>query len=54
MSVKELALRWALSDEVPHVALIGLSGPEQVNEIALLAGRGPLLPEFARKFDLVE
>lgn len=42
MSVKELAVRYALSGPVPQVALIGLATPGEVDEAAALAGRGPL------------
>lgn len=49
MSIKELALRFALSGAVPQVALVGMASPEQVDEAVELAGRGPLptlmLPE---------
>jgi aryl-alcohol dehydrogenase-like predicted oxidoreductase len=42
MSLKEVALRYALSGEVPQIALIGLASPEQVAEVAALADRGAL------------
>lgn len=37
--LKEAALRFALAGPVPHVALVGMAGPEQVDELADLAGR---------------
>ena len=46
MSVKELALRFALSGPAPHVALVGLAAASQVDDAAELAGRGPLPPEW--------
>jgi D-threo-aldose 1-dehydrogenase len=42
MSLKELALRFALSAAAPQVALVGLSEPGQVDEVAALAARGSL------------
>src|SRR5262245_42760903 len=44
-SLKELALRFALSHPAPQVALVGLAAPEQVDEVAALASRGPLPAE---------
>jgi aryl-alcohol dehydrogenase-like predicted oxidoreductase len=46
MTMKELAIRFALSSPVPQVALIGLSAPEQVDEVVELACRGPLPAEW--------
>jgi aryl-alcohol dehydrogenase-like predicted oxidoreductase len=45
MPMKELAIRYALSADVPQVALIGLAMPQQVDEAAELAARGPLPAE---------
>lgn len=45
-SRKELALRFALSTAVPQMALVGFSAAEQVDEVAELAGRGPLPAEM--------
>lgn len=42
MTLKETALRYALSAEVPQIALVGLASPEQVDEAVTLAGRGAL------------
>jgi aryl-alcohol dehydrogenase-like predicted oxidoreductase len=42
MSLKELAVRFALSGAVPEVALVGLATPQEVDEAAALAARGPL------------
>jgi L-galactose dehydrogenase/L-glyceraldehyde 3-phosphate reductase len=41
-SIKELAVRYALSAAVPQVALIGLATPDQVDEAVAFAQRGPL------------
>ncbi|MFO0844332.1 MAG: aldo/keto reductase [Gemmataceae bacterium] len=41
-SVKEIALRFALSGAATQVALVGLATPGQVEEVAELARRGPL------------
>jgi D-threo-aldose 1-dehydrogenase len=46
MSMKELALRFALDQPLPHIALIGLSDPDQVDEVAALATRGPFPREW--------
>jgi L-galactose dehydrogenase/L-glyceraldehyde 3-phosphate reductase len=46
MAVKELAVRFALSDPAVQVALVGLAAPEQVDEAVALAGRGPLPGEW--------
>jgi aryl-alcohol dehydrogenase-like predicted oxidoreductase len=45
IALKELALRFALSG-APHVALIGLGQPQQVDEAAMLAEHGPLPPSW--------
>jgi hypothetical protein len=49
MPLKEVALRFALGGAPPHVALVGLSTPGQVREVAELAGRGPLPPEWLER-----
>jgi aryl-alcohol dehydrogenase-like predicted oxidoreductase len=46
VSLKELAVRYALSAQVPQVALIGLAAQEQVDEAAQFADRGPLPAEM--------
>jgi aryl-alcohol dehydrogenase-like predicted oxidoreductase len=46
MTMKELALRFALDGPPPHVALIGLADPVQVDEIAALASHGALPHEW--------
>ena len=46
MSLKEVALRYALSGTGPHAALIGLATPGEVDEAADLARRGPLPAEW--------
>lgn len=46
MSLKELALRFALSGGPAQVALLGLATPDEVQEAADLAARGPLPPEW--------
>ena len=42
MTLKELALRYALSGTGAHVALVGLATPGEVDDAATLAGRGLL------------
>jgi len=44
--LKEIALRFALGGPPPHVALIGLASPDQVEDVAALANRGPLPGEL--------
>lgn len=53
MPLKELALRFALSGTSPQVALIGMSDPGQVHEIANLASRGPLAQEWLDRLTLL-
>jgi aryl-alcohol dehydrogenase-like predicted oxidoreductase len=48
-SVKELAVRFALSRPAPQVALVGLATPKQVDEVVELAGRGPLSDDWVRR-----
>lgn len=40
MTMKELALRYALSGTGPHVALVGLATPEEVDEAAAIVQAG--------------
>src|SRR5262249_45934006 len=49
MPLKEVAVRYALSGEIPQVALIGLATPEQVNEAIAFAERGPLPPALLER-----
>jgi aryl-alcohol dehydrogenase-like predicted oxidoreductase len=42
MSLKEVAVRYALSGEVRQIALVGLASATQVDEVAALADRGAL------------
>jgi len=42
MTMKEMALRFALSSPLPHVALVGMAEPSQVDEVVELAMRGAL------------
>jgi aryl-alcohol dehydrogenase-like predicted oxidoreductase len=42
LALKEVALRYALSGDVPQIALVGLACPKQVDEVAALADRGAL------------
>jgi aryl-alcohol dehydrogenase-like predicted oxidoreductase len=51
MSLKELALRFALSGPPPHVALVGLAAPGEVAEVVELAGRGPLPGEWLDRLE---
>jgi aryl-alcohol dehydrogenase-like predicted oxidoreductase len=51
MSMKELALRFALSGPPPHVALVGLGAPGEVDEAAGLAARGPLPPGWLGRLE---
>jgi aryl-alcohol dehydrogenase-like predicted oxidoreductase len=45
ISLKELALRFALSHHGVSSTLVGLSSPKQIDEAVEYAGRGPLDPE---------
>lgn len=51
MPLKELALRFALSNTLPQVALIGIAAPGQVDELAKLADRGPLSEAWLRRLE---
>lgn len=49
--LKELALRFALGGTAPQVALVGLASPDQVDEVADLASRGPLPREWLQQVE---
>lgn len=50
-SLKELAVRYALSHPAVASAIIGFGSPEELNEIAALAAAGPLEPGRAAEID---
>jgi L-galactose dehydrogenase/L-glyceraldehyde 3-phosphate reductase len=51
LSLKELAVRFAVGGPVPQAALVGLAAPAQVDEVAELAGRGPLPPGWLARLE---